>query len=99
MAQLTWTGMVLELVKERVELQAAQQRQAGTALDAAATQGQGMAEQGQCTSQVPPRELHAHHAQQRVRLNGMSEQERHLKKNKIKKAVNYLYQTVIKVIE
>lgn len=62
-AELTLTGLVLELVEERVELQAAQQRQAGTALATAATQRQGMPEQGQRTSQVPSRELHTHHAQ------------------------------------
>lgn len=73
-AELTSTGLVPELVEERVELQAAQQRQAGTALAAAVTQGQGIPEQGQCTSQVPLRELHTHHAQQSVRLNGKSEQ-------------------------
>lgn len=65
---------MLELVEERVEQQAAQQRQAGMALAAAATQRQGVPEQGQGTSQVPSRELHTHHAQQSVRLNAMSEQ-------------------------
>lgn len=72
--ELTLTRLVPELVEGRVELQAAEQRQAGTALAAAATQSQGVPEQGQRTSQVPSRELHTHHAQQSVRLNAMSEQ-------------------------
>lgn len=74
-AELTLTGLVPELVEEWVELQAAQQRQTGTALAATATQRQGVSEQGQCTSQVPTRELHTHHAQHSVRLNAISEQE------------------------
>lgn len=71
---LTLTGLVPELVEKRVELQAAQQRQAGTALAAGLTQRQSVPEQRQCTSQVPSRELHTHHAQQSVRLNAVSEQ-------------------------
>lgn len=71
---LTLTRPVPELVEKRVELQAAQQRQAGTALAAGPTQRQSVPEQRQRTSQVPSRELHTHHAQQSVRLNAMSEQ-------------------------
>lgn len=71
--ELTLTGLVLELVEERVELQAAQQRQASMTLATAATQRQGVSEQGQCTSQVPSRELNTHHAQQSVRLNETSD--------------------------
>lgn len=60
--------MGVKVVEERVELQAAHQGQAGTALAAAGAQRQGVPEQSQSAGQVPSRKLHTHHAQQSVRL-------------------------------
>ena len=63
MGRLTCAGRALEVVEEGVELQAAQQGQAGVALGTAGLQGEGTAEQGQCPGHVGLGQVHTDQAE------------------------------------